>query len=230
MYGNFTPKESDVIVALGGDGFLLKKIHSYKKHNKPFYGINFGSLGFLMNKFKQKNLIKELSNAQKVKIKPITMKAINNNNKIYKSLAFNEISLIRETYQAAKLAIKINNKLRMKELVCDGVLVATPAGSTAYNLSAYGPIIPLGTNSLALTPISAFRPRRWKGALIAEDTKIKIEVIDYKNRPVSVTADHNKFRNIKSVMISISKNDSQTLLFNSNHSFEERILKEQFEE
>ena len=183
-----------------------------------------------MNKFKQKNLIKELSNAQKVKIKPITMKAVNNNNKIYKSLAFNEISLIRETYQAAKLAIKINNKLRMKELVCDGVLVATPAGSTAYNLSAYGPIIPLGTNSLALTPISAFRPRRWKGALIAEDTKIKIEVIDYKNRPVSVTADHNKFRNIKSVMISISKNDSQTLLFNSNHSFEERILKEQFEE
>jgi len=228
LYGSSAANNSDVIVALGGDGFLLKTIHDYKEFNLPIYGMNLGSVGFLMNKYDEKNLINNLQNVQKVKIKPLSMKAKNQNNEIVKSLAFNEVSLIRETYQAAKLRIKINGVIRIKELVCDGVLVATPAGSTAYNLSAHGPIIPLGTNALALTPISAFRPRRWRGALLKEDTNILVEVINSKSRPVGVAADHNEFRNIKSVSIKIASNISHTLLFNSNHSFDERILKEQF--
>ncbi len=230
LYGNTPPKKSDVIVVLGGDGFLLKTIHDLKNIDIPFYGMNFGSVGFLMNQYDEKNLIKNLKNAQKVKIKPLSMVAKNQKNKIYKSLAFNEVSLTRETHQAAKLSIKINGVVRMKELICDGVLVATPAGSTAYNLSAHGPIIPLGTNTLAITPISAFRPRRWRGALLKEDTIIVVDVIEFKKRPVGVAADHNEFKNIKSVLIKISSNISRTLLFNSNHSFDERILKEQFME
>lgn len=230
LYGNSLPEKSDVIVALGGDGFLLKTIHDYQDINKPIYGMNFGSIGFLMNKYEEKNLIKVIKNAQKIKIKPIYMVAKNKNNKIYKSLAFNEVALIRETYQAAKITIKINNIIRMKKLICDGVLVSTPAGSTAYNFSAHGPIIPLGTNALALTPINAFRPRRWKGALLPEETKIDIEVLNSNKRPVSVTADHHEFRNIKSVKVIINKKNMQILLFNSNQSFDERILKEQFNE
>ena len=175
--------------------------------------------------YRQLNLI--WKPAQKVKIKPITMKAVNNNNKIYKSLAFNEISLIRETYQAAKLAIKINNKLRMKELVCDGVLVATPAGSTAYNLSAYGPIIPLGTNSLALTPISAFRPRRWKGKILSSSSIIKIINLNIVKRPISVVADNIEVRNIKSVKIRINNKIKFKLLYDKSNSLSKKIKLEQ---
>ena len=228
LYGNSTVEKCNFIVALGGDGFLLKTIHDYNKFNLPIYGMNLGTIGFLMNKYDEKNLLKNLQEAQKVKIKPLKMKAINQNNSNFKSLAFNEVSIIRNTYQAAKLSIKINGIVRMKELICDGVLVSTPAGSTAYNLSAHGPIIPLGTNALALTPISPFRPRRWRGALIPESTAISIEAIDSINRPISVAADHNESQNIKSVIIKVAKSISQTLLFNSNHSFDERILKEQF--
>ena len=227
MYGNINANKSEVIVALGGDGFLLKTIHNYKNINKPIYGMNFGSVGFLMNKYEEKNLIKNLKKSQKVKIKPLIVEAKNQSNKKIKSLAFNEISLTRETYQAAKLLIKINGVTRIKELICDGVLISTPAGSTAYNLSAHGPIIPLGTNALAITPISAFRPRRWKGAILQEKTKIIINVIDSKKRPVKVAADQNEFKFIKSVIIKVS-NNPQTLLFNSKHSFDEKILKEQF--
>ena len=228
LYGNFSVEKSDVIVALGGDGFLLKTIHDYKNFNKPIYGMNLGSIGFLMNEYSENKLIETINNSEKVKIKPIRMTAKSKDNKIYKSLAFNEVSLIRETHQAAKVSIKINSVLRMKELICDGVLLSTPAGSTAYNLSAHGPIIPLGTNALALTPISAFRPRRWRGALIKENTNVQIEVLNYKKRPVSVTADHFEFRDIKKVEMKIEKNFSQILLFNSVESFDERILKEQF--
>jgi len=228
LYGNSTVEKSDVIVALGGDGFLLKTIHDYKNFNLPIYGMNLGTVGFLMNKYDGKNLLKNLQESQKVKIKPLSMKAINQDNSNFTSLAFNEVSIIRKTYQATKLLIKINGIVRMKELICDGVLVSTPAGSTAYNLSAHGPIIPLGTSALALTPISPFRPRRWRGALIPESTVISIEAIDSINRPVSVAADHNESQNIKSVIIKVAKNIFQTLLFNSNHSFDERILKEQF--
>ena len=229
-YGNLKPEESDIIIGLGGDGFLLKTIHEYQHLKKPIYGMNIGTVGFLMNQYQEDGLIKILSNVQKVEIKSINLEATDIYNKNFKSEAFNEISLIRNSSQAAKLLIKINNITRIKELVCDGVLVATPAGSTAYNLSAHGPIIPLGTNALALTPISAFRPRRWRGAILPDSTKIEINVIDHRKRPVNVTADFKEFKNIKSVKINTTTDKSQILLFNSNHSFEERILKEQFTE
>tara|TARA_Y100000590_G_scaffold470052_1_gene661618 strand:- start:535 stop:1293 length:759 start_codon:yes stop_codon:yes gene_type:complete len=230
LYGNYSPKECDVIVALGGDGFFLRTIHKFKDLRKPFYGMNFGTVGFLMNKYEEKNLIKKLNNTQSVKIKPLIMKAKNQKNKNFKSLAFNEVSLIRKNHQAAKLSIKINGVIRMEELVCDGLMVSTPAGSTAYNLSAHGPIIPLGTNVVALTPISPFRPRRWRGALLPEETKIEIYVQDSKKRPVNISADQNEFKDLKSVIIGASKDKPQELLFSTDHSFEERILTEQFTE
>tara|TARA_B100000579_G_C22648610_1_gene765056 strand:- start:184 stop:942 length:759 start_codon:yes stop_codon:yes gene_type:complete len=227
-YGDFESKKSDVIVALGGDGFLLKTIHKYINLTVPIYGMNLGSVGFLMNKYDEKNLVNRIKKTQKIRIKPLEVEAINRENQVYKSLAFNEISIIRETYQAAKLSIKINEITRMKELVCDGVLVCTPAGSTAYNLSAHGPIIPLGTSVIAITPISAFKPRTWKGALLKEKTNIKIEVKNIDKRPVRMAADQNEYRNIKSVNIKISPKKTKTLLFNNQHSFDEKILKEQF--
>lgn len=227
-YGHKEAKEADVIVAIGGDGFLLKTIHDHKDLQKPIYGINYGSVGFLMNNEVDIDLLKIINNSQTIKIKPLNMKAKNINNHTFESIAFNEVSLMRETYQAAKLKISINGIERMKELICDGVLVATPAGSTAYNLSAHGSIIPLDSKLLALTPINAFRPRRWRGALLSENTTIRLNVIDYKTRPVSVTADHNEFRNIVEVYISTNIDLSFKLMFDSNHSIEERILKEQF--
>ena len=227
-YNNTLPQESDVIVALGGDGFLLKTIHEFQNLNKPIYGMNIGNIGFLMNQYQEEKLVETVSKAQQINIKPINLKATSIDNKTFESIAFNEITLIRKSSQAAKLLIKINNITRMKELVCDGVLIATPAGSTAYNLSAHGPIVPLGTNALVLTPVSAFRPRRWRGAILSDKTEIEIKVIQPKKRPVSVTADYKEFNNIQSVKISILENKNQVLLFNSDHSFEERILKEQF--
>ena len=217
-----------LIVTIGGDGFLLKTLHDYKNLKKPIYGINYGSVGFLMNNIIHTDLEETINNSQSIKLKPLNMTAKNSKNEIFDSIAFNEVALMRETYQAAKLKININGVERLKELICDGILVATPAGSTAYNLSAHGSIIPLHSKLLALTPISAFRPRRWKGALLSEKTKIKLIVNDHKLRPVSVTADHNEFRNITEVEISSSQNLSFELLFDNNHSIEERILKEQF--
>jgi len=220
--------KADIIVAIGGDGFLLKTLHDYKNYYKPIYGINYGSVGFLMNQAIDSDLVETIKKSQSIKLKPLNMWAKNSDNEIFESIAFNEVSLMRQTYQAAKLKLSINGIERLKELICDGVLVATPAGSTAYNLSAHGSIIPLDSNLLALTPISAFRPRRWKGALLSENTKININVIDHLIRPVSVTADHNEFRNIVEVKIASAQNSSFELLFDNNHSIEERILKEQF--
>ena len=227
-YGQYEANESDVIGSIGGDGCLLKTLHDHKSLKKPIYGINYGSVGFLMNNEVNSDLIEIISKSQIIKLKPLNMKAKNINNEIFDSIAFNEVSLMRETFQAAKLKININGIERMNDLICDGVLVATPAGSTAYNLSAHGSIIPLDSSLLALTPISAFRPRHWKGALLSENTLINIIVKDYNNRPVSVTADHNEFRNIIEVNIATSNNLSFELMFDSNHSIEERILKEQF--
>ena len=227
-YGYNDVKESNVIVAIGGDGFLLKTLHDHKDLQKPIYGINYGSVGFLMNNEIDSDLIETIKKSQTVKLNPLNMKAKNINNEIFESIAFNEVSLMRASYQAAKLKININGVERIKELICDGVLVATPAGSTAYNLSAHGSIIPLDSKLLALTPISAFRPRRWKGALLSENTKINLIVNDFKTRPVSVTADHNEMRNIVEVDVASAKDLSFELLFDSNHSIEERILKEQF--
>ena len=227
-YTHCSAEDSDVIVAIGGDGFLLKTLHDFKNLHKPFYGINYGSVGFLMNKENKTDLVETIEKSQKIKLKPLIMKGRSTNNVLFDSIAFNEVALMRQTYQAAKLMIKINNIERMNELICDGILVSTPVGSTAYNLSAHGSIIPLESKLLALTPISSFRPRRWRGALLSENAKIKFIVKDHKNRAVSVTADHNEYRNITEVEISCAENLSFELLFDNNHSMEERIIKEQF--
>ena len=229
-YSIYSALEADTIIAIGGDGFLLKTLHDFKEYKKPIYGINYGSIGFLMNNKSEEDLIKIINKSQTIKLKPLKMKAKNSKNEIFESIAFNEVSLMRQSYQASKLMIEINGIERMKELICDGVLVATPAGSTAYNLSAHGSIIPLNSKLLALTPISAFRPRRWRGALLSEDTSIKFIVNDPLNRPVSVTADHNQFNNIVEVNIYSTENMSLNLLFDHKQSIEEKILKEQFYE
>ena len=227
-YGQYKPGEADVIVPIGGDGFLLKNLHSYNKFNIPFFGINYGTIGFLMNFKINQNLIKIIKSCQEIILRPLELKAEDINRKKFTSIAYNEVSLMRETHQAAKINISINKIERLKELICDGILVSTPAGSTAYNLSAHGSIIPLDSNLLALTPISAFRPRRWRGALLKETSKINFKINNYDKRPVSVTADHKEFRNIKKVEVYSSKNNSCKLLFDNKNSMEERILKEQF--
>ena len=227
-YDQYKIEDADVVVPIGGDGFLLKSLHDYKNYNKPFYGINYGSIGFLMNTENKEKLNNIISSAQKIELKPLKMKAKDCKGIYHESIAFNEVAIMRQTYQAAKISIRINEIERMKELICDGIMVSTAAGSTAYNLSAHGSIIPLDSNLLALTPISAFRPRRWRGALLSEKTNIKLNVIDSKLRPSSVTADHNEFRNVKEVEINSSSNIKCELLFDNNHSMEERILKEQF--
>ena len=228
IYGQEEAKNADIIVPIGGDGFLLKSLHDYKDFKKPFYGINYGSIGFLMNSESKESLEKIISKAQNIELKPLNMKAISNKGDTFESIAFNEVSLMRQTHQAAKISININNVERMKELICDGVLVSTAAGSTAYNLSAHGSIIPLDSNLLALTPISAFRPRRWRGALLSEKTKINFFVSNSKIRSTSVTADHNEFRNIEEVEVTSSTEIKCNILFDNNHSMDERILKEQF--
>ena len=227
-YGQYKADKADVIIPIGGDGFLLKSLHDFKHFNKPFYGINHGSIGFLMNAESDEKLDKIISSAQKIELKPLDMKAKNNKGESFESIAFNEVSIMRQTHQAAKITIKINDIVRINELICDGVLVSTAAGSTAYNLSAHGTIIPLDSRLLALTPISAFRPRGWKGALLSENTKINFKINNSKIRSSSVTADHNEFRDVEEVEITSSNNLKCNILFNSNHSMEERILKEQF--
>ncbi|PPR45602.1 MAG: NAD kinase [Alphaproteobacteria bacterium MarineAlpha5_Bin8] len=227
-YGNYKINEADIIIPIGGDGFLLKSLHDFSKFNIPFYGINYGSIGFLMNTESKESLDEIITKAQKIQLRPLKMKATDYKGKIFQSIAFNEVSIMRQTHQAAKISIKINNIERIKELICDGVLVSTAAGSTAYNFSAHGSIIPLESKLLALTPISSFRPRRWRGALLTEDTKIVLTVNDVRLRASSVTADNKEIRNIKKVEISTDKKYICDLLFNNHHSIQEKILKEQF--
>ena len=227
-YGQNQPEDADIIVPIGGDGFMLKNLHDFHQLSKPFFGINCGSVGFLMNAKNDEDLEILAKQSHETILYPLQMNATDSNNKSFTSIAFNEVSMMRQTHQASKIKIKINEIERIKELVCDGVLVATAAGSTAYNLSAHGSIIPLNSNLLALTPISAFRPRRWRGALLQHNTNIKFEVIDNINRPVSVTADHSEFRNIVKVDIISSQKSSCKILLDSKHSMEERVLKEQF--
>ena len=227
-YGQNQPEDADIIVPIGGDGFMLKNLHDFHQLSKPFFGINCGSVGFLMNAKNDEDLEILAKQSHETILYPLQMNATDSNNKSFTSIAFNEVSMMRQTHQASKIKIKINEIERIKELVCDGVLVATAAGSTAYNLSAHGSIIPLNSNLLALTPISAFRPRRWRGALLQHNTNIKFEVIDNINRPVSVTADHSEFRNIVKVDIISDQKSSCKILLDSKHSMEERVLKEQF--
>jgi len=229
MYGQNEPDNSDYIIPIGGDGLLLKSLHSLNNLNKPFFGINFGSIGFLMNNIVDKDLNDTVSNAKKSYFKPLKMIATSIDNKIFEAYAYNEVSIMRQTHLASKVKIKINNKIKMEELICDGVLVSTSAGSTAYNLSAHGSILPLDSNILALTPISAFRPRRWRGALISETNKIEFDILDNKERSSSVTADNIEFRNIQKVNVESSNENKCTVLFDSKHSIEDKILNEQFD-
>ena len=228
-YTQTDPELSDIIIPIGGDGILLKSLHDFNELNKPFFGINYGSIGFLMNSVKNKNLEELIENSKSTDLKPLKMTAKDENDKIYDSIAYNDVSLMRQSHQASKFQIKINDTTRMSELICDGVLVSTSAGSTAYNLSAHGSILPLDSQLLALTPISAFRPRRWRGALLSEKNIIKINVLNFKDRQVSVTADNIEFRNIKEVTIQSSSDKNCKILFDSNHSIEDKILNEQFE-
>ena len=219
---------SDVIIAIGGDGMLLKALRNSIEKHKPVFGLNKGNVGFLMNELSFDNLENRIQTARKVKMHPLFMSAHKINGNIFTELAVNEVSILRQTHQAAHLKITVDKKERLNELVCDGILVSTPIGSTAYNLSARGPIIPLNANILALTPISSFRPRRWRGALLPQRVKIRIEVLNFDTRPVSATADNVEARDIKYIEISTDKTKKLTILHDSDHSLDERIMKEQF--
>lgn len=227
-YDGVAPADADVIVALGGDGMMLHTIHDHMDLKAPIYGMNRGSVGFLMNAFEDDNLLERLDRAETIELHPLKMNATDLDGKTHTKIAVNEVSLLRETRQAAKISIFVDDVQRMDEMICDGVLIATSAGSTAYNLSASGPIIPLGNNLLALTPISAFRPRTWRGALLPAHARIRFEIMDADDRRVSATADFYEVRNVKSVFVSEDRSQTATLLFDPEHNLEERILKEQF--
>ena len=226
---DFVPVEdADVIVALGGDGYMLHLMHDLLHNDTPIFGMNCGTVGFLMNSFDVGNLVRRIRQAESYCFHPLKMTAVTTSGESHTALAINEVSLLRETRQTAKIKIFVDGKERLDELVCDGVLVATPAGSTAYNLSAHGPIIPLGSEVVALTPISAFRPRRWRGALLPQKAKIRFEIIHPEKRPVSAVADIQEVRDVAQVTIEQDKSIEITLLFDKEHTLEERILNEQF--
>ena len=227
-YKDAGDKDADVIVALGGDGFMLQTLHHFLGRNKPIYGMNLGSVGFLMNEYRRDGLDARLAAAESAKIHPLRMKAVTADGRTHEALAFNEVSLLRETRQTAKISISVDDKVRIEELICDGVLIATPAGSTAYNLSAHGPIMPIDAALLALTPISAFRPRRWHGALLPHRARTRFVIRDPKKRPVSAVADNLEVRNVASVDVAEDRSISMTMLFDAGHSLDERILAEQF--
>jgi len=227
-YGSTPPEEADVIVALGGDGIMLRTLHQYIDTGKPIYGMHCGSVGFLMNEFRPDNLADRIEAAEMTELHPLSMRAWDVDGQIHDLLAINEVSLFRTTYQAAKLILKVDGRIRMDNLICDGVLVATPAGSTAYNLSAHGPILPLGSRLLALTPISAFRPRRWRGALLPYGAKIEIEVLDPMARVVNAAADHQEVLQVARVEVEVDETRILRLMFDTDHGLDERILREQF--
>jgi NAD+ kinase len=227
-YGNVPPETAHVIVALGGDGLMLQTLHKYMHSGKPIYGMHRGTVGFLMNEFSDDKLIERIAAARVAIIHPLLMCAQNQENQTFESHAFNEVSLFRQKYQAARLRILIDGQERLAELVADGLLVATPAGSTAYNLSAQGPIIPINAPLLALTPISPFRPRRWRGALLPDSARVRIEVLEPDKRPVAAVADHDEVRSVINVDVSMDRGISTKMLFDPGHSLDERILREQF--
>ena len=228
-YDHVPADHSDVIVALGGDGFMLSTLHRFMDLNLPIFGMNIGSVGFLMNEYREGSLVERLEIAKSIMLHPLEMTAYTDKGPPEKALAINEVSLLRQTRLAAKIRIHLDGVVRLEELNCDGVLVSTPAGSTAYNLSVQGPIIPLGTGLLALTPISAFRPRRWRGALLPHNTVVTFEILDPELRPVSAVADFSEVSNILKVEVREDLSKSPILLFDPEHNLEERILSEQFE-
>lgn len=228
LYETVPEEQADVIVALGGDGLMIQCLHKSMQTGQQIFGMHCGSVGFLMNNYIAENLIERLQKARLTQLHPLKMIAKDTASKTHTALAINEVSLLRQTAQAAKLKISVDGRERMAELSCDGVLVATPAGSTAYNLSAHGPIIPIDAPLLALTPISAFRPRRWRGALLPDRATVTIETLEAGKRPISAVADNIEFRDIVSVEIMQDKNNELSMLFDADHSLDERILREQF--
>src|SRR5215468_6584875 len=227
-YGNVAPEKADVIVALGGDGLMLQTLHRLMNSGKPIYGMHRGTVGFLMNDFREGDLKRRLAAAESTVIHPLLMRARDTQNRVHEHHAINEVSLFRQTYQAARLRILIDGKERLAELVADGMLIATPAGSTAYNLSAHGPILPINAPLLALTPISPFRPRRWRGALLPNAAHVTIAVLEPDKRPVSAVADHTEFRDVVKVEVMEESGIDIFMMFDPGHTLAERVLAEQF--
>jgi NAD+ kinase len=227
-YGSFPAEEADVIVALGGDGFMLQTLHDTQSLGAPVYGMNRGTIGFLMNEYAEADLVERLSAAEEAVINPLVMLATHADGRTSKALALNEVALLREGPQAAKLRISVDGRVRMEELVCDGALVATPAGSTAYNYSAHGPILPIGADVLALTAMAAFRPRRWRGALLPKTATVRFDVLEPEKRPVMADADGNSYRDVVTVEITSDPLIAHRILFDPGHGLEERLISEQF--
>jgi NAD+ kinase len=228
LYGALDPDAAEIIVPLGGDGFMLETLHRFVGKGVPIFGMHRGSVGFLMNLYAAAGLPERIAAAQPVELRPLEMAAVDVSGACRRAIAFNEVSLLRETRQGAKLRVLVDNVVRLDELMADGILLSTPVGSTAYNLSAHGPIIPLGAGILALTPISAFRPRRWRGALLPRGAKVRIEALEVDKRPVSAVADFTEVRDIVSVNIEETRDVTMTLLFDHDANLEERVFKEQF--
>jgi NAD+ kinase len=228
QHGDVPFAEADVVVCLGGDGFMLETLHRTLVSHVPVYGMNCGSVGFLMNPFQESDLLSRLARAQEVVLHPLRMHAVTRAGVVEEALALNEVSLLRQLRQTAKIRITIDGRVRLEELVCDGVLVATPAGSTAYNLSAHGPIVPLSANLLPLTPISAFRPRRWRGALLPSTADVVFDILEGDKRPVSAVADFTEVRDVASVAVSEDRSVETTILFDPDQGLSERIIAEQF--
>ncbi|CDX11282.1 putative inorganic polyphosphate/ATP-NAD kinase [Mesorhizobium sp. ORS 3324] len=227
-YGQIPVAEADIIVALGGDGFLLQTLRDTMSSGKKVYGMNRGTIGFLMNEYRAGGLEERISRAVSETIRPLEMQAVTHEGETISALAINEVALWRQSYQTAKIRISVDGQVRMEELNCDGVMIATPAGSTAYNLSAHGPILPLDAPLLALTPVSPFRPRRWRGALLSNKATVRFEILEAEKRPVNAAADHTEVKAVASVTVRESPTATATLLFDPNHSWNERILAEQF--
>ncbi len=227
-YGDADPREADVVVALGGDGFMLRTLHETQGMRASVYGMNRGTIGFLMNDYSESDLVERLKAAEEEVINPLSMRAMDRSGKLHKALAINEVSLLRAGPQAAKLRISVDGRLRLSELVCDGALLATPAGSTAYNYSAHGPILPIGSDVLALTAIAAFRPRRWRGALLPKSAQVRFDVVEADKRPVMADADSISVSDIEWVEIRSEPEIKHRILFDPGHGLEERLISEQF--
>lgn len=227
-YGDIDVEKADIIVALGGDGFMLQTLHDTQDLLAPVYGMNRGTIGFLMNEYNESSLVARLEAAEEAEVHPLSMRATDVHGNIHDALAINEVSLLRSSAQAAKLRITVDGRLRMEELVCDGALVATPAGSTAYNYSAHGPVLPIGSDVLALTAVAAFRPRRWRGALLPKTATVRFDALEPDKRPIMAEADSRSFKNITSVVIRSEPNVVHRILFDPGHGLEERLISEQF--
>lgn len=227
-YGHVEPESAECIVVLGGDGTMLRALHTYAHYQAPIFGMNLGTLGFLLNEYRIEGLIDRIKKANRFEIHPLRMDVVDKKGKKHSEIAFNEVSVLRETHNTAKMKVFVNDKERISELVCDGILLATAVGSTAYNLSAGGPIVPLSGNLLPLTPISPFRPRRWNGALLRNTCEVRLEILKSVERPVSATADSKEIRDVRSVTIKETRHISKTILYDPDNPLEERIFDEQF--